>query len=57
MHEDIIKELDEAAELFNILILKTDLAIPYTSVFFRLECGYWDSKSEEDLRSTMENTP
>ncbi|MCG8323410.1 MAG: hypothetical protein MI921_28195 [Cytophagales bacterium] len=57
LHEDIIKELDEAAELFNILILKTDLAIPYTSVFFRLECGYWDSKSEEDLRSTMENTP
>ena len=34
LHEDIINELDKSAKLFNILILKTDLAIPYTSVFF-----------------------
>ena len=54
LHEDIIKELDKSAELFNVLILKTDLAIPYTSVFFQLECGYWDAQSEQGLRSAME---
>ena len=53
LHEDIIKELDKSAELFNILILKTDLAIPYTSVFFQLECGYWNAESEQTLRSVM----
>jgi L-fucose mutarotase/ribose pyranase (RbsD/FucU family) len=53
LHEDIIKELDKSAELFNILILKTDLAIPYTSVFFQLECGYWNAESEQTLRSAM----
>lgn len=53
LHEDIIRELDTSAKLFNVLIIKTDLAIPYTSVFFQLECGYWDAKREEDLRSAM----
>ncbi len=56
LHEDIIKELDKAAELFNILILKTDQTIPYTSVFFQLECGYWDAAAEKTLRNIMENT-
>ncbi|MCW5516034.1 RbsD/FucU domain-containing protein [Muriicola sp. Z0-33] len=55
LHEDIIRELDASAKLFNVLIIKTDLAIPYTSVFFQLECGYWNSESEENLRSTLIN--
>ena len=54
LHEDIIKELDKSAKLFEILIFKTDMTIPYTSVFFQLECGYWNAKSEEALRSAME---
>ena len=31
-HEQIISRLDEAGELFNVLILKTDMTLPYTSV-------------------------
>jgi len=54
LHEDIIRELDASAKLFNVLIIKTDLAIPYTSVFFQLECGYWNGKSEEQLRNKMD---
>lgn len=53
LHEDIIRELDTSAKLFNVLIIKTDLAIPYTSVFFQLECGYWNAQSEEALRANM----
>ena len=53
LHEDIIQELDKSANLFNVLILKTDLAIPYTSVFFQLECGYWNSDSENELREAL----
>ena len=50
LHEDIIQELDASAKLFNVLIIKTDLAIPYTSVFFQLECGYWNAEAEKNLR-------
>jgi len=53
LHEEIIKELDTSAKLFNVLILKTNLTIPYTSVFFQLECGYWNARSEEDLRKNL----
>jgi L-fucose mutarotase/ribose pyranase (RbsD/FucU family) len=53
LHEDIIRELDTSAKLFNVLIIKTDLAIPYTSVFFQLECGYWNAEAEENLRAAL----
>jgi L-fucose mutarotase/ribose pyranase (RbsD/FucU family) len=55
LHEDIIRELDASAKLFNVLIIKTDLAIPYTSVFFQLECGYWNGDSENELRGAMKD--
>jgi hypothetical protein len=53
MHEQIIAKLDECARLFHILIIKTSLTIPYTSVFFELDCGYWNAESEERLRGAM----
>ena len=53
LHEDIIRELDASAKLFNVLIIKTDLAIPYTSVFFQLECGYWNAEAEGNLRNEL----
>ena len=56
LHEDIIRELDASAKLFNVLIIKTDLAIPYTSVFFQLECGYWNGASEGELRDALKDS-
>jgi len=52
-HEDIIDKLDGGAELFNILILKTDMIIPYTSVFIELDCGYWNAEKEAKLRDAI----
>lgn len=52
-HEDIIAELDKGAEMFNILVLKTDMTIPYTSVFLQLDCGYWGAEEEARLRAAM----
>lgn len=52
-HEQIIGKLDEAGKTFNVLIIKTPLTLPYTSVFFQLECGYWNVTSEQELRRTM----
>ena len=42
-HEELIEAVAKAAANFRVLIVKTDRRIPYTSVFFRLECGYWDT--------------
>jgi RbsD / FucU transport protein family len=52
-HEEIIAKLDEAGKTFHILVLKTRMTIPYTSVFIRLECGYWSADAEKRLRAAM----
>ena len=40
-HEDIIRGLDEAGKLYKVVIIKTPMTVPYTTVFFQLDCGYW----------------
>jgi hypothetical protein len=52
-HEEIIALLDEAGRLFRVLLLKTTLTLPYTSVFVRLECGYWSEEAEKALRAAI----
>ena len=52
-HEQIIAKLDESGSLFRVLILKSTLAIPYSSVFLELDCGYWSREAEERLRQSM----
>lgn len=53
LHEDVFKKLDEAASMFEVLVLKTDTLKPYTSLFIELDCGYWSSDKEEKLRENM----
>jgi len=52
-HDDIIEKLDGAGELFRVLVIKTNMRIPYTSVFFELDCGYWNARAEKQLRGAM----
>jgi len=52
-HEQIIAKLDEAGKTFKVLLIKTTLTKPYTSVFFQLECGYWNADSEAELRQAF----
>ena len=54
-HEQIISRLDESGRLFRILIFKSTLCIPYSSIFLELDCGYWNSASERHLRSFLKN--
>lgn len=53
-HEAIFKKIDEASKLFKVIVLKTESLQPYTSVFMELDCGYWDAKREEILRSRIQ---
>jgi hypothetical protein len=54
-HEQIIEQLDKAAETFRVIVYKTDLTIPYTSVFIELDCGYWSETAEKRLRARMQD--
>ena len=52
-HEEIISKLDDAGKTFHVLVLKSTMTIPYTSVFIRLDCGYWTDEQEKRLREKM----
>jgi hypothetical protein len=55
-HDRIIANIEEAAKHFNILVLKTNMTVPYTSVFIRLDCKYWTAEAERRLREKMAHT-
>lgn len=52
-HEQIIAKLDDVSKTFRVLIVKTTLTIPYTSVFLQLDCAYWSADAENRLRAKM----
>jgi hypothetical protein len=52
-HDKVIANIDEASKLFHILVLKTNMTIPYTSVFIRLDCKYWSADAEQRMRARM----
>lgn len=55
LHEKLIGMIDDSAKTFNILVLKTNMTIPYTSVFLRLNCGYWSLEQEKEMRNNLAN--
>jgi hypothetical protein len=57
LHQTLIDEVAKDAQQYHILILKTRLAIPYTSVFIHLDCKYWSAENERGLRDAMSSSP
>lgn len=53
LHEDLIARLDQVGKTFKIVMVKTTLAVPYTSVFLELDCGYWGPEAEAKMREKM----
>lgn len=45
--------LENEANKFAVLVLKTKTALPYTSVFIELQSNYWDTESERAMRQRM----
>jgi L-fucose mutarotase/ribose pyranase (RbsD/FucU family) len=52
-HEKIIAKVDEVGKTFHIVVLKTTMTVPYTSVFLQLNCKYWSDDAEAQLRKAM----
>lgn len=53
LHEEIISRVDRMSDVFRVLSIKTNMRIPYTSVFVELDCGYWNAQAEVRLRTAM----
>lgn len=53
LHEELISRLDKAGRLYNVIIIKTPLSIPYTTTFFELDCAYWTPEQQERLDQAM----
>jgi hypothetical protein len=53
LHEELIARMDQVARTFRILMIKTNLTLPYTTVFMELDCGYWGPDSEAKMREKM----
>jgi hypothetical protein len=56
LHEQIIAKLDQVSQVFRVLIIKSELTIPYTSIFFELGCAYWPADAEQRMRKAMPAT-
>jgi len=52
-HERVINRIDETSKQFHVLVLKTTMTIPYSSVFIRLDCKYWSADAEKRMRQRM----
>lgn len=52
-HEELIAKLDASSKMFEIVIIKTNMKLPYTSVFMELGCGYWNDEAEKELRKSF----
>ena len=52
-HEEIMTKLNDAAKTYRVLIIKTNMKIPYTSVFMRLDCGYMSDDVGNKINGAM----
>ena len=52
-HDRLISQIDDTSKEFHVLVLKTTMTIPYSSVFIRLDCKYWSDDAEKRMRSRM----
>ncbi|MFI3322908.1 MAG: hypothetical protein R3Y50_10385 [Rikenellaceae bacterium] len=53
LHDEIFKKMDEASKMFNVMIIKTESNIAYSSIFIELDCGYWNGEKEAKLRELL----
>ncbi len=52
--DSLLTLVQDAQRSFDVLVLRTTTALPYSSVFLELQPGYWDGESEERLRAVMQ---
>lgn len=54
MSRTINSLIEDASKQFNVLVIKTKTALPYSNIYIELDSGYWNSESETALRKKLE---
>ena len=49
-HQELAAKLEEAARTFKVLVTKTSLTLPYSTVYIRLDSAYWSAEADAELR-------
>jgi len=52
--DSLLTMVQDVRKSFDVLVVRTTTALPYTTVFMELQPGYWDGESEARLRERME---
>jgi hypothetical protein len=52
--QSLLTLLEDANRSFDVLVIRTHTALPYSSVFLELQPGYWDVDSETRLRERIQ---
>lgn len=52
--QSLLTLLEDANRSFDVLVIRTQSALPYSSVFLELQPGYWSVESEARLRERIE---
>jgi len=53
--QSLITLMTDANLSFDVLVIRTHTALPYSSVFLELRPGYWDADSESRLRERIQH--
>jgi len=51
--QSLLTLMEDANRSFDVLVIRTTTALPYSSVFLELQPGYWDVDSETRLRDKI----
>lgn len=51
--QSLLTLIEDANRSFDVLVIRTPTALPYSSVFLELQPGYWDVDSETRLRERI----
>ena len=51
--QEILKKIEAETVDYNVLVLKSETSLPYTSVYLHLDCRYWDEAREKRLRDAL----
>lgn len=54
-HEQLIARLDSVANQFQVILIKTNQTLPYTSIFMELDCKYWNAEKQAELNRLSAN--
>lgn len=52
--QSLLTLMEDANRSFDVLVIRTQSALPYASVFIELQPGYWDATAEGRLRERIE---